>query len=214
MTAPDDLLHRLDEAIAAATDLGLLDDGRLGGPRRRRRDGAAIRATCTCSRSPAARASASRSLLNALAGSVVSMAGTQRPTTTGAVAWVPAGRETAVGSPPRVAGRRRHRGSRGPTPAQAALDAVAVLDLPDLDSIEPGHAARVDAVLPRVDAVAWVSDPEKYADAVLHDRYLRRWATRLDRQAFVLNKTDRVSRARRGPAARRHPGAPGRDRRR
>jgi hypothetical protein len=68
-----------------------------------------------------------------------------------------------------------------------------VLDLPDLDSVEPSHAARVDAVLPRVDAVAWVSDPEKYADAVLHDRYLRRWAPRLDRQAFVLNKTDRLS---------------------
>jgi hypothetical protein len=73
------------------------------------------------------------------------------------------------------------------------MDAVALLDLPDLDSIEPGHAARVDAVLPRVDAVAWVSDPEKYADAVLHDRYLRRWTPRLGRQAFVLNKTDRVS---------------------
>ncbi len=47
--------------------------------------------------------------------------------------------------------------------------------------------------LDRVDAVLWVSDPEKYADAVLHDRYLRRWMPRLGRQAFALNKTDRLT---------------------
>jgi hypothetical protein len=70
---------------------------------------------------------------------------------------------------------------------------VAVLDLPDLDSIEPAHAARVDSVLPKLDAVAWVTDLEKYQDAVLHDVYLRRWAGRLGRQALVLYKTDRLA---------------------
>ena len=81
------------------------------------------------------------------------------------------------------------------TAAVGGVGSVAVLDLPDLDSVEASHAARVDAVLPRVDAVAWIGDPEKYADAVLHDRYLRHWAPRLDRQAFVLNKSDRLSTA-------------------
>ena len=52
---------------------------------------------------------------------------------------------------------------------------LLVLDLPDLDSIEPSHAERVDQLLPRVDAVLWVTDPEKYQDAVLHDAYLHLW---------------------------------------
>src|SRR5437867_2194760 len=69
---------------------------------------------------------------------------------------------------------------------------VAILDLPDVDSTTPEHRARVDELLPHVDAVVWVADPEKYRDAVLHDEYLRRWAPRLRRQLLVLNKADRV----------------------
>ena len=72
-------------------------------------------------------------------------------------------------------------------------DDVAIVDLPDLDSIEPSHRQRVETLLPRVDAVAWVTDPEKYHDAVLHDDFLRRWVPRLDRQVVVLNKVDRLS---------------------
>jgi hypothetical protein len=70
---------------------------------------------------------------------------------------------------------------------------VAILDLPDLDSIERGHRERVEAILPRVDAVLWVTDPEKYHDAILHDDFLAEWLPRLDRQIVVLNKTDRLS---------------------
>ena len=39
----------------------------------------------------------------------------------------------------------------------------------------------MDAVLPRVDAVAWITDTEKYHDAVLNDAYLRRWLPELRR---------------------------------
>jgi hypothetical protein len=73
------------------------------------------------------------------------------------------------------------------------LGAVAVLDLPDLDSTSPQHRERVEAILPRVDAVAWVTDPEKYADAVLHDEFLARWLPRLARQIVVVNKGDRLT---------------------
>ncbi len=83
-------------------------------------------------------------------------------------------------------------GEDGPTGADP-LPSVAVLDLPDIDSLEPAHRARVEEVLPRVDAVAWVTDPEKYADAVLHDEFLRTWLPRLDRQVVILNKTDRLA---------------------
>jgi hypothetical protein len=192
VTAPEDLLRRLDTALDAATTLGLpaADAAAV-------RDDIAQRSGYPGDLYVLALAGGTgvgkSSLLNALAGSVVSTAGTHRPTTTGAIAWVPEGHESAaaplldwLGGADVVV---RASSDHGP----GAMDTVALLDLPDLDSVAPGHAARVDAVLPRVDAVAWVSDPEKYADAVLHDRYLRRWTPRLGRQAFVLNKTDRVS---------------------
>ena len=131
------------------------------------------------------------SLLNALAGTDVSSAGVRRPTTTGALAWVPAERVSEARPLLEWLGGAELviRPGAGDDP----LSSVAILDLPDLDSVEPDHAARVDAVLPRVDAVLWVSDPEKYADAVLHDRYLRRWLPRLGRQAIALNKIDRLA---------------------
>jgi hypothetical protein len=86
--------------------------------------------------------------------------------------------------------------SDGPGASPMAADplpATAILDLPDIDSLDPEHRARVEEVLPRVDAVLWVSDPEKYHDAVLHDEFLARWMPRLERQLMVLNKRDRLS---------------------
>jgi hypothetical protein len=74
-----------------------------------------------------------------------------------------------------------------------ALGSVAILDLPDLDSVEVAHRQRVEAILPRVDAVVWVTDPEKYHDAILHDDFLAKWLPRLERQVVVLNKTDRLT---------------------
>jgi GTP-binding protein EngB required for normal cell division len=142
------------------------------------------------------------SLLNALAGETVSTASVRRPTTGRPVAWIPAGTRDELGELLHWLGVgevREHRGidatggggaggdSRDPLPA------VAILDLPDIDSLEPEHRARVEEVLPRVDAVAWVTDPEKYHDAVLHDEFLQRWLRSLDRQVVVLNKTDRLA---------------------
>ena len=127
------------------------------------------------------------SLLNALAGEVVSTATARRPTTSDPVAWVAASakRETArlfewLG----VHEVRDH--------AADGFRDVAILDLPDVDSTTPEHRKRVDELLPRVDAVVWVADPEKYRDAILHDDYLRRWAPRLARQLIVVNKADRL----------------------
>lgn len=127
-------------------------------------------------------------LLNALAGREVSVAGVHRPTTSEPVAWLPAARRSELA--PVLGwlnvGRTVEHGDD-------RLGSVAILDLPDLDSIAPEHRARVDETLPRVDAVAWVVDPEKYHDAVLHDAYLRRWLPRLGRQAAILTKADRLA---------------------
>ncbi|MBA2253483.1 MAG: 50S ribosome-binding GTPase [Chloroflexi bacterium] len=128
------------------------------------------------------------SLLNALAGSLVSEAGARRPTTGTPVAWVPRATRSELGPLLEWLGVSKVQEHVGATGAP-----VAILDLPDLDSIAPEHRAQVDALLPRVDAVAWVVDPEKYADLLLHTDYLRAWAPRLARQVVVLNKADRVA---------------------
>ncbi len=127
------------------------------------------------------------SLLNALAGSTVSTASVRRPTTSEPVAWIPAADRAAL--EPLLAWLevhdvREHSGDLG---------TVAILDLPDMDSVAATHRERVEAILPRVDAVAWVTDLEKYADAALHDGFLRAWAPRLERQAVIVNKVDRLA---------------------
>jgi hypothetical protein len=50
----------------------------------------------------------------------------------------------------------------------------------------------VDRLLGLVDAVVWVVDPEKYADAVLHERYLRPLAGYSEVTFVVLNQIDRL----------------------
>lgn len=126
-------------------------------------------------------------ILNGLAGEEVSPAGARRPTTAEPVAWVAA--DAADEVRPLLA---RLGVDRSRTHAKAELGRVVILDLPDVDSLEAGHRAVVEAVLPKIDVVAWVTDPEKYADAVLHDDFLRDWVARLDRQIVVLNKVDRL----------------------
>lgn len=128
-------------------------------------------------------------LLNALAGSKVSEAGARRPTTARPIAWLPGGLPDdggAMGLVRRLDAEAIHRGGADD------LGNVVVLDLPDIDSLEASHREAVEAVLPKADAVAWVTDPEKYADAVLHDAFLRDWLPRLGRQVVVLNKVDRL----------------------
>ena len=182
-------LQRLDDAIAAATTLGVPTDDaraiardvaeRLGFP-----------AETYVLALVGGTGVGKSSLLNALAGAPVSDASARRPTTAHPLAWVPrASRSDLTGllgwlGVPKD-GVRDHAGD--------ALGDVAILDLPDLDSIEATHRERVEAILPRVDAVVWVTDPEKYHDAILHDDFLAGWLPRLDRQVVVLNKVDRLS---------------------
>jgi len=128
------------------------------------------------------------SLLNALAGQAVSPASVRRPTTSDPIAWVPDTDRKALDPVLAWLGVQDIREH-----AASTIGPVAILDLPDMDSVESRHRDRVEAILPKVDAVAWVVDPEKYADAVLHDAFLRTWVPRLDRQAVVVNKADRLS---------------------
>ncbi|KAK1179290.1 YfjP family GTPase [Streptomyces sp. NBS 14/10] len=128
-------------------------------------------------------------LFNALAGAYVSEAGIRRPTTATplACAWT----DHADGLLDRL--DIPHRDRRRPAyPYDPTLRGLVLIDLPDHDSAAPGHRERVERLLGLVDAVVWVVDPEKYADAVLHERYLRPLAGYAEVTFVVLNQVDRL----------------------
>ncbi|WP_353942625.1 YfjP family GTPase [Streptomyces sp. HUAS MG91] len=130
-------------------------------------------------------------LFNALAGVPLSETGLRRPTTSAPIAcsWTDgaAGLLDRLGIPGRSR-RRPLQGQHGDTP----LDGLVLIDLPDHDSAAPAHREQVDRVLALVDAVIWVVDPEKYADAMLHERYLRPMAGHAEVMFVVLNQVDRL----------------------
>ncbi|MGY0024111.1 GTPase [Streptomyces sp. YJ-C3] len=130
-------------------------------------------------------------LFNALAGVPLSETGLRRPTTSAPIAcsWTDgaAGLLDRLGIP----GRSRRRPLQGHN-GEAALEGLVLVDLPDHDSAAPAHREQVDRVLALVDAVIWVVDPEKYADAMLHERYLRPMAGHAEVMFVVLNQTDRL----------------------
>ncbi|MFI2235415.1 GTPase [Streptomyces chrestomyceticus] len=131
------------------------------------------------------------SLFNALVGADHSDVGARRPTTSEPVACVwSGGQPGAHGLLDRlgVPARRRH----APAAGSATLPGLVLLDLPDHDSAAAGHREQVDRMLALVDAVIWVVDPEKYADAVLHERYLRPLAGHAEVMFVVLNQVDRL----------------------
>jgi len=180
-------LGHLDEAIAAAAALGL-DATAAASVRETARTRLGFPSDAYVLALAGGTGVGKSTLLNAIAGHEVSPASSRRPTTAEPVAWVPADRRrdlsgllTWLG----VTQVREHRAE--------SLGELAVLDLPDFDSIAPAHRERVDALLPRVDAVAWVVDPEKYKDEIMHGGYLRRFGPRLRHQLVVLNRTDLLS---------------------
>ncbi|RSS80734.1 ATP-binding protein, partial [Streptomyces sp. WAC06614] len=130
-------------------------------------------------------------LFNSLAGVQISETGLRRPTTAAPIAcsWTDgaAGLLDRLEIPGRLRRRPRETGE-----AAGALQGLVLVDLPDLDSAVGAHRAHVDRVLGLVDAVIWVVDPEKYADAVLHERYLRPLAGHAEVTFVVLNQVDRL----------------------
>jgi hypothetical protein len=69
---------------------------------------------------------------------------------------------------------------------------VVLLDLPDHDSTEVSHHLEVDRLVDLADLMVWILDPQKYADAAIHDRYLARLAGHREVMLVVLNHLDTV----------------------
>ena len=133
------------------------------------------------------------SLFNVLVNGDVADVGTRRPTTALPTAGV-WGAEPAAELLDWLGVGRRHR-VQGHDAGEdaAALEGLVLLDLPDFDSTHAEHRVEADRVLDLADVFVWVTDPQKYADARLHDEYIRTLAGHAAVTLVVFNQADRLS---------------------
>lgn len=131
------------------------------------------------------------SIFNALVGRELSPVGMRRPTTSDphACVWGSLAAAAPLLDWLRVPYERRFESADSSTD-RSRLAGLVLLDLPDFDSIEVDHAAEVERLLGMVDLVVWVVDPQKYADLVIHERYLRPFRRHRDVTVVVLNQAD------------------------
>jgi hypothetical protein len=91
--------------------------------------------------------------------------------------------------------QRRHRYARSSAldRGEDAMTGLILLDLPDHDSVVTGASDEVDRLVGLADLMVWVLDPQKYADAAVHRRYLVPLSGHSEVIAVVLNQADRLS---------------------
>jgi GTP-binding protein EngB required for normal cell division len=192
------MLVALDEAVEAlegrAPDPALLDRARAVSARAGER--LRLSGEHTVVALAGSTGSGKSSLFNVLAGEELSPVGVRRPTTAKAYAtvWGSDGAAPLVqwlGVP-----RRQTHWRHGPGLREEDLGDLAglvLLDLPDHDSTVVEHQQEVDRLVELVDLLVWVVDPQKYADQLLHERYLRRLSAHQAVTVVVLNQVDTVN---------------------
>jgi hypothetical protein len=186
-------LGRASEAARGRLDDRAVDDAEATAERVGRRLG--LTAAHTVVAIAGATGSGKSSTFNGLAGVELSSVGVRRPTTSWATAciWGKEGAEELLeylGIAPRHQIMRDSLLDLGKE--DRALQGVVLLDLPDHDSTEVSHHLEVDRLIELTDLMVWVLDPQKYADAAIHDRYLAPLATHQDVMLVVLNHIDEV----------------------
>lgn len=135
------------------------------------------------------------STFNALVGLELASVGVRRPTTSWATActWGVNGAGDLLewlGIPPR---HQVVRDSMLDSGREAKdLQGLVLLDLPDHDSTEVAHHLEVERLVRLADLLVWVIDPQKYADAAIHDRFLKPMAAHKGVMMIVLNHIDEV----------------------
>ena len=190
LTKKPDLFQRL----TALRELAAAGEGRVEAPDQASVDALLERATermrigsgATVVALAGATGSGKSSLFNALSGASLSEVGVRRPTTgiAHAAAW--GGSSEIAQLLDLLDINRRHY------PEDDSLEGLVLLDLPDHDSTEVRHRLEVDRLIELVDIFMWVVDPEKYADAALHEGYLEPLARYSDVTLVVLNQIDRL----------------------
>lgn len=129
------------------------------------------------------------SLVNALVGQTVARVAATRPTTAEPLAlfntqvtktldWLEIAQRQHL---PQLSERIGAHGS------------IVLVDLPDIDSTVAANRTIAARLTGLVDVVIWVLDPQKYADAVLHEDYLENFGEHSATMLTVLNQVDRIA---------------------
>ncbi|RLZ02988.1 ABC transporter [Kocuria tytonicola] len=139
------------------------------------------------------------SLFNAVVGQELARSAARRPTTSAPLAavwgeegsqplldWLDVPDRRVVGPALSVATGRGRK-------ASTASGGLVLLDLPDFDSVTAEHRQIVQRMVGLVDVVVWVVDPQKYADAVLHQDFVQPLARHGAVTMVVLNQADRLA---------------------
>ncbi|POH59777.1 GTPase [Arthrobacter glacialis] len=131
------------------------------------------------------------SLFNAVAGTDAARVAVRRPTTSEPLAMV----WGMAGSSPlldwlEVAERRE-----GATVPSLVDDAggLVLLDLPDFDSVQLRNREIVQRLAGQVDVLVWVVDPQKYADAAIHNEFIKPFSAHAAVTLVVLNQVDKLA---------------------
>ena len=130
------------------------------------------------------------SLFNAVSGEEIATAAVRRPTTTEPLAgiWGVQGSEALLDW---LEVRKRHAAG----PVQGFADdgtGLILLDLPDFDSTRAANREIVQRMVGLVDVLVWVLDPQKYADAAVHNDFLAPLSSHGAVTIVVLNQIDRL----------------------
>ena len=132
------------------------------------------------------------SLFNRLAGADFSPVGVTRPVTRDAHAcvWGDGGRRARCWTGSGSAERNRYARSSALGARRGSMSGLMLLDLPDHDSVVAGATGSANRLVALADLMVWVLDPQKYADAAVHRRYLVPLAGHSSVIAVVLNQSD------------------------
>lgn len=130
------------------------------------------------------------SLFNAVSGAEIATAAARRPTTSEPLAGI-WGAEGSDGLLDWLEVSNRHHAA----PVIGFADdstGLILLDLPDFDSTRAANREIVQRMVGLVDVLVWVLDPQKYADAAVHNDFLAPLASHAAVTLVVLNQIDRL----------------------
>ena len=133
------------------------------------------------------------SLFNVMAGADVAQVGVRRPTTSKPTAAIWGSESPSALLDWLMVGARHIVEPVLPQPQTPELDGLVLLDLPDFDSRAAAHRVEADRVLDLADVFIWVTDPQKYADARLHEDYISKLSAHDAVTITVLNQADRLT---------------------
>ena len=126
------------------------------------------------------------SLMNAIAREPVASVSRLRPHTEQPTAWIPESHGPGLDD-------LLDDFSIENRSLQTRWPGLALIDLPDMDSVAEHHRLVAEDLIPRVDGVVWVLDPTKYGDPTLHREYLEPLSEYRGQFIFVLNKIDTLN---------------------